>query len=93
MYVFNDRVVSHENISKVDHCTISKKGVTRMRSDDETEFVTLDRWEQEYELFKKIIEVLNRKIMTKLNLDHPVVLLQTRKTGLKMYPQWSVEER
>lgn len=28
-----------------------------MRNDDETEFVTLDRWEQEYNYFKKIIKV------------------------------------
>ena len=51
------RVVNHENISKADYCTISQEGVTRMRNDDETEFVTLDRWEQEYNYFKKIIKV------------------------------------
>jgi hypothetical protein len=28
-----------------------------MRSDDETEFVTLDRWEQEYDYFQKLIQV------------------------------------
>lgn len=50
-------MVNHENISKSDYCTISQEGVTRMRNDDETEFVTLDRWEQEYNYFKKIIKV------------------------------------
>lgn len=51
------RVVNHENINKTDYCTISQKGVTRIRNDDETEFVTLDRWEEEYGYFKKIIKV------------------------------------
>ena len=51
------RVVNHEQINKADYCTISRKGVARMRSDDETEFVTLDRWEQEYDYFQKLIQV------------------------------------
>ena len=29
-----------------------------MRSDDETEFVPLDRWEQEYTYFQKLVKVL-----------------------------------
>ncbi|XP_056004113.1 dynein axonemal heavy chain 6-like isoform X1 [Ostrea edulis] len=56
-HYYNLKVVSHENISKTDHCTISQQGVTRIRNDDETEFVTLDRWEQEYNYFKKIIKI------------------------------------
>ena len=28
-----------------------------MRSDDETEFVPLDRWEQEYKFFQKLVTV------------------------------------
>lgn len=52
----NSRVVSHENINRVDYCTISQKGVTRIRSDDETEFETLDRWELEYNYFRKLIK-------------------------------------
>ena len=28
-----------------------------MRDDDETEFVPLDRWEQEYKYFQKLIKV------------------------------------
>ena len=31
--------------------------MTRMRSDDETEFVPLDRWEQEYNYFQKLVKV------------------------------------
>ena len=53
------RVVAHENANKLDHCTISLKGVTRMRSDDETEFVPLDRWEQEYKFFQKLVKVFS----------------------------------
>ena len=51
------RVVDHEHANKADHCTISLKGVTRMRSDDETEFVPLDRWEQEHVYFQKLVKV------------------------------------
>ena len=30
-----------------------------MRDDDETEFVPLDRWEQEYIYFQKLVKVSN----------------------------------
>ncbi|XP_041356323.1 dynein heavy chain 6, axonemal-like isoform X2 [Gigantopelta aegis] len=56
-HYYNLKVVSHQHINKSDHCTISKKGVTRMRNDDETEFITLDRWEQEVEYFQKLIKI------------------------------------
>ncbi|XP_060586003.1 dynein axonemal heavy chain 6-like [Ruditapes philippinarum] len=56
-HYYNLKVVNHENINKSDYCTISQKGVTRIRSDDETEFVTLDRWELEYDYFRKIIKI------------------------------------
>ncbi|WAR29562.1 DYH6-like protein [Mya arenaria] len=56
-HYYNLRVVNHENINKTDHCTISQKGVTRIRSDDETEFVTLDRWELEYNYFRKLVKI------------------------------------
>ena len=51
------RVVDHEHVSKTDYCTIGLKGVTRMRCDDETEYVPLDRWEQEYSFFKRLVQV------------------------------------
>jgi len=51
------RVTDHEKVNKHDHCTISLKGITRMRDDDETEFVPLDRWEQEYSYFRKLVKV------------------------------------
>ena len=56
-HYYNLKVVNHEQINKTDYCTISRKGVARMRSDDETEFVTLDRWEQEYDYFQKLIQI------------------------------------
>ena len=55
--LFSLQVVGHEHINKSDYCTISTKGVARMRSDDETEFVGLNRWEHEYKNFKKLIQV------------------------------------
>ena len=51
------RVCAHENANKLDHCTLSIKGCTRMRADDETEFVPFDRWEQEYNYFEKLVKV------------------------------------
>ena len=51
------RVTDHEHSHKPDHCTISNKGVTRMREDDETEFIPLDRWEQEYTYFRRLVKV------------------------------------
>ncbi len=50
-------MTDHEYTNKSDHCTISLKGVSRMREDDETEFVPLDRWEQEHKYFQKLIKV------------------------------------
>lgn len=50
-------MVAHENVDKTDHVTISSKGATRMRADDETEFVPLERWTQEYDYFTKLVKV------------------------------------
>ncbi|ESO94694.1 hypothetical protein LOTGIDRAFT_144909 [Lottia gigantea] len=56
-HYYNLKVVNHEHVNKQDHCTISKQGVTRMRSDDETEFITLDRWQQEVNYFQKLTKI------------------------------------
>ncbi|KAK7497834.1 hypothetical protein BaRGS_00010968 [Batillaria attramentaria] len=56
-HYYNLKVVNHEHLYKSDYCTISQKGVMRMRSDDETEFITLDRWEQEVYYFGKLIKI------------------------------------
>ncbi|CAH1788943.1 unnamed protein product, partial [Owenia fusiformis] len=51
------KVVDHERMNKADCCTMSIKGVTRMRNDDETEFCQLDRWELEYKYFKRLVKI------------------------------------
>lgn len=51
------RIVGYEQLYKPDYLTISQKGVTRMRSDDDTEFITLERWEQEIKYFEELISV------------------------------------
>ncbi|KAL8568337.1 Dynein heavy chain 6, axonemal [Nucella lapillus] len=56
-HYYNLKVVGHEHLYKPDHCTLSAKGVMRMRNDDETEFITLDRWEQEVFYFEKLIKI------------------------------------
>ncbi|XP_005111328.3 dynein heavy chain 6, axonemal, partial [Aplysia californica] len=56
-HYYNLKVVSHEHLYKPDYLTISLKGVTRMRADDETEFVLLDRWEQEVFYFHRLIKI------------------------------------
>ncbi|XP_059155726.1 dynein axonemal heavy chain 6-like isoform X2 [Physella acuta] len=56
-HYYNLKVVSHEQINKPDYLTISQKGVTRMRKDDETEFILLDHWEQEVFYFEKLIKI------------------------------------
>ncbi|XP_064645339.1 dynein axonemal heavy chain 6-like [Lineus longissimus] len=56
-HYYNLKVVNHENINKSDYLTISIKGATRMRADDETEFTPLDRWEQEYLYFQKLRKI------------------------------------
>lgn len=55
--LFIYRVVPYSNINKLDYATISVKGVTRMRTDDETEFIPLDRFKYEYEQFHKLRKV------------------------------------
>ena len=56
-FFFFFRVVAHEHLYKPDSCTLSRIGVMRMRTDDETEFITLDRWEREVFYFEKLIKV------------------------------------
>ncbi|BFZ25685.1 hypothetical protein BsWGS_28724 [Bradybaena similaris] len=56
-HYYHLKVVGHEHIYKPDYLTISQKGVTRMRTDDETEFIVLDRWEREVFYFEKLIKI------------------------------------
>ena len=51
------RVVSYVDILKLDYATISLKGVTRNRADDETDFTAMERFEYEYRQFHKLRNV------------------------------------
>ena len=51
------RVVSYVDILKIDYATISLKGVTRNRADDETDFTAMERFEYEYRQFHKLRNV------------------------------------
>ncbi|XP_054751474.2 dynein axonemal heavy chain 6-like isoform X1 [Lytechinus pictus] len=54
---YNLKIVSHNNIHAPDYCTISLKGVTRVRNGSDAEFTELDRWEQEYHYYTKLIKI------------------------------------
>ncbi|CAD5112359.1 DgyrCDS1592 [Dimorphilus gyrociliatus] len=64
-HYYNLKICEHEKASKEDHCTISQKGVIRMRADDETEFTPLDRWEQEYKYFQRLVKIPVFKLFRK----------------------------
>ena len=51
-----NRIVTHNNIQPADYYTISRKGVTRMRN-NEAEFTELDRWEQEYKFYTRLVKI------------------------------------
>ncbi|XP_077994098.1 dynein axonemal heavy chain 6-like [Glandiceps talaboti] len=53
---YNLQIVSHKNINPLDYSTISLKGVTHF-SGDETDFTELDRWEQEYKYYTKLVQI------------------------------------
>ncbi|XP_043915244.1 dynein axonemal heavy chain 6 [Protopterus annectens] len=53
---YNLKIVTYENINKNDYYTISQSGVTHMH-DGEVEFLELDRWEQEYLYYKRLIQI------------------------------------
>ncbi|XP_070535810.1 dynein axonemal heavy chain 6-like isoform X2 [Ptychodera flava] len=53
---YNLKIVSHGNINPWDYSTISLKGVTHF-SGDETDFTELDRWEQEYKYYTKLVKI------------------------------------
>ncbi|PVD36438.1 hypothetical protein C0Q70_03422 [Pomacea canaliculata] len=59
------QIVGYEQLYKPDYLTISQKGVTRMRSDDDTEFITLERWEQEIKYFEELISIPTFKLFRK----------------------------
>ncbi|CAK8691447.1 unnamed protein product [Clavelina lepadiformis] len=53
---YNLRIVTHEHIVPDDYSTISAQGVTRVQR-DETDFTDLDRWEQEYKYYCRLVNI------------------------------------
>ncbi|XP_071788570.1 dynein axonemal heavy chain 6-like isoform X3 [Asterias amurensis] len=53
---YNLKIVDHNGINHSDYYTISRKGVTHMQP-NETVFTDLDRWEQEYMYYMKLIKI------------------------------------
>jgi len=56
-------VCDHARADQEDHCTISLKGVMRMRADATPEFVALSRWKEENKYFGKLIKVCRFKLI------------------------------
>jgi len=51
------RVCEYERVNKQDYCTISVRGISRFRADDDTECIKLNDWEQELKFFHTLIKV------------------------------------
>ena len=51
------RACEYERVNRQDYCTISIRGMTRFRSDDDTEYIALNDWEQELTYFKALTKV------------------------------------
>ena len=62
--LFLGRIVSHVELNKSDHFTISPEGVTRVH-DGEVEFTSLNRWEEEY---KKYLEIMKIKLFANFQI-------------------------
>jgi dynein heavy chain len=58
------RIVSHVELNKSDHFTISPEGVIRVH-DGEVEFTSLSRWEEEY---KKYLEIMKIKLFANFQI-------------------------
>ncbi|XP_071825285.1 dynein axonemal heavy chain 6-like isoform X2 [Apostichopus japonicus] len=54
---YNLKIVAHGNINPSDYCTISAKGVSRVRNNSEADFTELDRWEEEYHYYTKLVQI------------------------------------
>jgi hypothetical protein len=67
MYVIY-RVVNYVNCNKDEYFTIGQSGVCHFCAGEEIEYTTLERWEQEYKLYQKLIKVNKNSIKTKLYL-------------------------
>ena len=47
----------YEKVNKLDYCSISTRGVTRFRQDDDTENLPLEVFIGEYVCFQKLVKV------------------------------------
>lgn len=56
----NFRIVNYAECNKDEYFTISLDGVCHYCAKEEIEYTTLDRWEQEYKLYLKLIKVNRR---------------------------------
>lgn len=59
---FLNRVVNYVNCNKDEYFTIGHNGVCHFCAGEEIEYTSLDRWEQEYKLYLKLIKVQTLKI-------------------------------
>ena len=50
-------MVDYERVNKQDYCTLSTRGMTRFRADDDTEYIELQEWQQEVAFFHSLREV------------------------------------
>ena len=51
------RVCEYDRANKQDYCTVSLRGMSRFRADDDTEFIELNEWQQELTFFYTLIKV------------------------------------
>lgn len=51
------RVVSYDNCDKDEYFTIGQNGVCHFCAGEEIEYTSLERWEQEYKLYLKLIKL------------------------------------
>lgn len=52
------RIVNYVNCNKDEYFTIGYKGVCHFCAGEEIEYTKLERWEQEYKLYLKLIKVI-----------------------------------
>ena len=47
----------YKEIDKTDYCTVSQRGVMRVRISEDNTFISLDRFDEEFSFFVKLIKV------------------------------------
>ena len=51
------RVVVHSKVNHSDYCTLSLRGMTRLREGKEAEFVELEQWITDYKHFHQLLDI------------------------------------